>query len=211
MKPVIISIFLLCLSLHIAAALKCYHCHQRDSDTCEQKEIECPEGDTCLTICEEYKNNKTYHSLYKGCNSNMPCGVTPYGRATDQLHLLVNTKCCNTSLCNDKMYEMPEEEEPNGVVCPSCYDNTLKECRVDSMIMCKGKDDKCITIACTVENPDGSRGNYSAKGCMSALGCEMDLSQLIGVKILHQEFSYCTDPPEVLSEEENEESEGSDD
>ncbi|KAM4015065.1 phospholipase A2 inhibitor gamma subunit A-like [Anomaloglossus baeobatrachus] len=209
MKPVIISIFLLCLSLHIAAALKCYQCHERDSDTCEHEEIECPEGDKCLTVCEKATNGKTFHSLYKNCSSNIPCDVNIDAWANDEHGFAVSTKCCDEEdLCNVQMYEMPEEEEPSGFMCPSCFEyDTLKECTANEEIRCHRKDDKCVSVADTVEYPDGLIVNNSAKGCMSAMACLMDPTQMIGVKILHQEFSICTDPPEVLNGQGNEENE----
>ncbi|KAM4015205.1 phospholipase A2 inhibitor gamma subunit A-like [Anomaloglossus baeobatrachus] len=205
MKSVTINFFLVFFSLHIATARKCYHCHERNSDTCKEEVIECPEGDQCMTISEEYKLNGTQHSLFKGCSLNMPCNVTPYGRANDHLHLLINTKCCDKDFCNEKFYEMPEDDEPNGIVCPSCLEfNTVKECVPDKEIMCRAMDDKCITFAATVKQADGLVVTHSTKGCMSELGCELDFSQLIGVRVLNQTIRYCNQPNPPSEEEDKE-------
>ncbi|KAM4016017.1 phospholipase A2 inhibitor and Ly6/PLAUR domain-containing protein-like [Anomaloglossus baeobatrachus] len=206
MKALILSIFLLAFSLHIARALNCYHCHERDSDTCKHELKECPDGDRCMTISEDYKLNRSYHSVMKGCAYNMPCGEVPYGRVNENLYIMVNTECCDTDGCNDGFYNMPEYDEPNGVMCPSCLEmDTLEECNKTHLMMCRAKDDKCVTFAGQVRKPDDVKETYSSKGCMSKLGCQFDLSQLIGVNAENATIYKCTDPPKYQSEEEESE------
>lgn len=205
MKPIIGRFFLLSalLSTAAAAALKCYHCHEKNSDKCKQEEKECPEGESCITISEEYKLNGTYHSIYKGCSRNIPCDRIPYGKVNNDVYLLYSTNCCDTDLCNDKFFEMPEDDEPSGIVCESCFvPNSVEDCTSDTKIMCRGKDDKCLTFAGEVEKPDGVVLNYTAKGCMSTLGCQLELSQLVGIDVLNEISFKCTDnPPQPPREE----------
>ncbi|KAM4014846.1 phospholipase A2 inhibitor 1-like [Anomaloglossus baeobatrachus] len=190
------SVFLLYFLISIAAALKCYHGRKRNSDTCEQEAIECPKGDRCITISEEYCNHKTIRSIYKGCSGNIPCDEKPYGKANNYVYLMVSTKCCDTDYCNNQSFEMPKDDEPNGVVCPSCYEpNTVKECIPQNEMMCRGQDDNCVTFSGQFLEPDGFVACYSLKGCMSALGCKMDLSQLIGAQLLNQTIFKCTKSP----------------
>ncbi|XP_056399075.1 phospholipase A2 inhibitor gamma subunit A-like [Hyla sarda] len=205
MKPVIISVLLLSFLLSIAAALNCYHCHKRNSDTCEHEEKKCPEGDQCITISEEYKNNGTFRSIFKGCSRDLPCEKEPYGKVNNDVYLLISTKCCDKDLCNSEFYEMPEDDEPNGVICPSCYEeNTAEECKGDHEIMCRGKDDKCLTFSGDVKKPDGNMVTYSCKGCISTLACQLELSQMIGVQVLDEKIFTCVDnPPKPPGEEEN--------
>ncbi|KAM4014881.1 uncharacterized protein ACNLHF_001614 [Anomaloglossus baeobatrachus] len=198
MEPVVINILLLFFSLHIAAAIKCFHCHERNSDVCKQEEIECPEGYRCLTISEEYKYNGTYHSIYKNCTYNGRCDVTAYAQTNDSFYFQISTKCCDTDYCNYKFFDMPEYGEPKGSSCPSCDEsNTLEECKVNNEIQCISQDDKCATFAATVMRPDGVIGNISGKGCMSPLACRLDVNQMIGVEVLREEFFICNYAPKV--------------
>ncbi|XP_075135334.1 phospholipase A2 inhibitor gamma subunit A-like [Leptodactylus fuscus] len=196
MKPVIISVFLLSLSLSIAADRLCYQCHARNSETCKQEVIKCPKGEQCLTISEDYTYNGTFHSIWKGCSRNVPCNVKPYSKVTGEAYLMYNIKCCDEDLCNKKFYEMPPEEPPNGLECPSCIEkDTLEECKAKNKIMCRGDQDKCSNYAGVTKNPVDDVMSYSLQGCVSSLLCKFQLDQLVGVQVLNTSFLYCTTPP----------------
>ncbi|XP_056399087.1 phospholipase A2 inhibitor and Ly6/PLAUR domain-containing protein-like [Hyla sarda] len=149
-----------------------------------------------MTISEEYKNMESYHSIYKGCSGDLPCDKKLYSMTNDSLYLMTNLQCCDTDLCNDQFYEMPEDEKPHGGVCPSCIKfNTLEECKANNKLKCLQKDDKCVSFSAEVEKPDGVAISYSAKGCMSALECERLSDLIIGIKMLNGGNFECKNPP----------------
>ncbi|XP_069803557.1 phospholipase A2 inhibitor NAI-like isoform X2 [Dendropsophus ebraccatus] len=180
-----------------ANALQCYQCHERNAETCKEEEIECPAGERCITISEVYRNNETYHSIFKGCSGHFPCAGVAYAIVNDNLYLATYLQCCDEDLCNDDLfYEMPEGEEPIGPLCPTCYvGDTLEECNGDEEIRCHHKDDKCITLALGVEKPDGVPATYSAKGCASALECKRPVEETFGIKVPNGKTFKCSDPP----------------
>ncbi|KAG8542499.1 hypothetical protein GDO81_026612 [Engystomops pustulosus] len=199
MKPVVISIFLLSLSLYDAAVLNCYQCNAKNNVTCEQTVVECQEGEKCLIISEELQLNGTFPSIYKGCSRNIPCGKTPYSRATNDVSIKFSTKCCDTDLCNANFYEMPEDVAPMGDTCPSCYaPNTLEVCDPgNNTIQCRAKSDRCFVFAGTAEKPDGVAFNFTLGGCMSSLTCQLAPDQLVGFTIFNYTVFVCTEHPTI--------------
>ncbi|XP_069804507.1 phospholipase A2 inhibitor gamma subunit B-like [Dendropsophus ebraccatus] len=197
MKPAVISVFLLSFLLPIAGALKCYKCNERTSETCDVEEVDCPEGDQCLTRSEQYIMNGTYRSIRKGCARGAgECDERlPFTKGENELFLIINTKCCGEYLCNNESYEIPEVDvEPNGVVCPNCFAfNTTEECESEEEIECQGDRDKCISYAGELEKPDGELIRYSVKGCTNTAGCKVDVSAMVGVREVKEHIFECTD------------------
>ncbi|KAM3923187.1 phospholipase A2 inhibitor 31 kDa subunit-like [Leptodactylus fuscus] len=176
-----------------SSPLRCYKCHARNSETCEHEIVECPKGERCMTISEDYKRNGTYHSIWKGCSRNVPCNVKPYGKANDEVYVMYNIKCCDEDCCNKEFYEMPPEEPPNGFVCPSCFVlGTTEECKPDNVTVCRGDQDKCLNFVGTVRKPDGVIISYAGKGCASPIGCRFAINQTVGVKALNTTVFECT-------------------
>ncbi|XP_071969003.1 uncharacterized protein [Engystomops pustulosus] len=195
MKPVIISVFLLSFFLSIdASPIRCYKCHAKNSETCAPTIQQCMKGERCGIMSEQYIYNKTFCSVWKGCVANVPCNETPYSFVNKDVSTKVNIQCCDTDLCNIKMYEMPKEEEMLGPKCPSCFNpNSTEECVPDGETTCRAIDDKCMTFAGTVEKPDGNIETYSAKGCMSSIGCSLILDQIVGCHIMEEKIFRCDD------------------
>ncbi|XP_069804601.1 uncharacterized protein [Dendropsophus ebraccatus] len=197
MKPATISVFLLFFLLPIAAALVCYHCHERNSDTCEQEQIDCPEGEQCITISEKYAINGTYHSIFKGCAHGVKCGGIIYTGMNNNAFFTINNKCCNKDLCNEQFFELEEvDDEPNGVVCPTCLEtNNIEDCKGDKEYKCRGNNDICYTFSGDVEKPDGNVITYIVQGCTSSAGCEAHIGKFIGIDVLKIDTFKCPDNP----------------
>ncbi|XP_071969006.1 uncharacterized protein [Engystomops pustulosus] len=202
MRPVIISIFLTSFSLSIAAALQCYSCRAKNNVTCEPEIVNCTEGDRCVTISERCRYYKTFHSVSKGCAKGIPCNVIPHGVVNNNVSLRFNVQCCDTDLCNNKSYEMPDLGEPRGPLCPSCHKaNTIDGCEPTEMVRCQEEGDKCFRFAGTVRHPDGYVTTYSLSGYMTAMECRLNLARLVGMEVLQQSVYECTDPEIHLTEE----------
>ncbi|XP_075459381.1 phospholipase A2 inhibitor and Ly6/PLAUR domain-containing protein-like [Ascaphus truei] len=105
----------------------------------------------------------------------------------------MNFKCCSGKNCNTNNYEMAADPgEPNGRVCPSCFNNTMEACTSEKQIMCRGPEDKCFEYRGRVKTPDGVTDDYVTKGCASHIACDLGYGALIGVQEIFQVFFNCT-------------------
>ncbi|XP_071969001.1 phospholipase A2 inhibitor 1-like [Engystomops pustulosus] len=203
MKPVIISVFLLSFFHSIECDLDCYKCKGRNHETCQQTVVKCAKGQSCMTISEECIVNGTHHSVWKGCSGNMPCNEMAYSRVNKDVSIRSNIQCCDKNQCNDQFYQMPKEGLPQGPKCPSCFKfDSTEECVPDNITACQGIDDKCVTFVGTIEKPDKTQTTYTMKGCMSSVGCNLELDEVVGCRVLEEKIFRCVDPTSKLPNDE---------
>ncbi|KAM4652207.1 uncharacterized protein O3C94_014563 [Discoglossus pictus] len=180
--------FIYLISALIATAYggSCLSGYGRNSDICKEKSVVSRDYSRCIVISEyQQVYGKKYKSVYKGHSGNLPCNTVLYGY-TEEAQLFMNFRCCYGEDCNISNYEIPSDDhEPRGKSCPACFGNTLKECVSKKEIVCKNPEDKCMTYISNVRNPDGSKSNYSIKGCASPLACKIGFGGMIGA---HQKF-----------------------
>ncbi|KAM5132436.1 phospholipase A2 inhibitor gamma subunit B-like [Mantella aurantiaca] len=201
MKSAIFCYSLLFLFMQLlvpAHCITCYTCQASNSETCKHVEAKCPDGNSCMTVSEEYyTRGKTYHSVLKRCARNLPCNIQVYGNAGPGFHIKSYLKCCTGDLCNTDSYELPKNEtkENSGILCPYCnkYD-TLDGCNATKYTVCWGETDLCAIFRGTIKRPDGVLFNTSAQGCSSANACIYDYSEVASMKIVSFEENRCYTP-----------------
>ncbi|XP_040183322.1 phospholipase A2 inhibitor and Ly6/PLAUR domain-containing protein-like [Rana temporaria] len=200
MKSVIFSVFLLFLfMLPIILAEKdiCYTCDAVNSETCEHKEEECPEGSECMIISEEFISlGQTCRSISKRCALNLPCNRTFWGNVGLDVFVKVSQQCCKGPRCNPGFFQVPDiPTQAKGILCPSCYAfNTTEDCTATGSTICLGKDDQCIRFRGAMKLPCGGEVDFSAQGCSSKSFCDYGYSELIGLQITKKHESKCYVP-----------------
>ncbi|XP_075462524.1 phospholipase A2 inhibitor NAI-like [Ascaphus truei] len=170
----------------------CLHCHQMNNETCKEESIDCQEDCKCVVISELQEiHGVIYHSLYKGCARNLPCNAMLH-TSSESAYLRVNIKCCSGNDCNTNNYEMPPYRgEPNGKMCPSCFNEGLMECISDKEMMCKGNEDKCVEYIGRVRMIDGVEKEMTIKGCTTSFTCEVGYGVMVGVQEIFNLVSTC--------------------
>ncbi|KAL7859136.1 hypothetical protein SRHO_G00142830 [Serrasalmus rhombeus] len=78
--------------------------------------------------------------------------------------MTVNSKCCNSELCNSQKVPVLPQGRPNGLKCYTCTD---KDC--SQTVNCEGDQDRCIT---STVNSSGVQ--LTMKGCGSKDLCSGD-------------------------------------
>ncbi|KAG8546308.1 hypothetical protein GDO81_019262 [Engystomops pustulosus] len=203
MKPVINSFLLLLpFFLSIAANRECYMCSGRNSVTCQQEIVNCTKGDKCVIISEEYKYNKTFFSVYKGCSRGLPCNQRIHGKVNDNLTLTYKIRCCDTDLCNVQFFEKPIPKKPTGYMCPSFLaQGIVEKSETKKKVQCPEKTDECFSYSGTIEKPDGELSNYTIRGCMSPAECKLNIFRMVGLRVHLSKYYECRYPEEALIDE----------
>ncbi|XP_036447700.1 phospholipase A2 inhibitor LNF2-like [Colossoma macropomum] len=138
-----------------ALALQCYECVEDSPQTCERSQ-ECPNECTSNTATLTLGGVQLAQSMWS-CQPSVLC-VT--GRINAGfLKATVNSKCCQTDLCNDQVVPALPKQFPNGKKCCANHD-------CSKTVNCEGDEDRCI---------NGSVIPYvkvSLKGCASKSICD---------------------------------------
>ncbi|XP_075462515.1 phospholipase A2 inhibitor gamma subunit B-like isoform X2 [Ascaphus truei] len=194
MFSLILYIVVFCALTTTAHGSRCLKCLNRNGDTCEGESVSCKGESQCFVI-SEYTNmdGKIFHSIAKGCAGEIPCGTRGYLK-NEKLLLRENFKCCSGDNCNTYNYDMPpDNEKPNGNVCPDCFKgNSLEECISDQTLVCKHKEDRCYTYIGTARDQGGAEMQYSEKGCLSPSICEFGFDLIIGFEEISRSVFHCT-------------------
>ncbi|KAG8548165.1 hypothetical protein GDO81_026366 [Engystomops pustulosus] len=192
------NLLFLSLMVHALVAsvfsVKCYSCSSTNR-TCEKViEIECL-GGQCFTASERFYNGvKTFELFLKGCACDELCGGQ--GRATgENIEYQFNGVCCTGDDCNIDEFRLPDNKIPNGLQCPTCYNNiSTDECVSDMKVNCTGNQVLCYDYRASMQNPDGSVLQYSSKGCANKFVCDVNFDKHIGLIELYREHLNCTAP-----------------
>ncbi|KAL6483699.1 hypothetical protein MHYP_G00085710 [Metynnis hypsauchen] len=138
-----------------ALALQCYECVEESPHTCKRSR-ECSNECNSNTATLSLGGVQLAQRLWS-CQPSVFC-VT--GRINAGfLKATINSKCCQTDLCNDHVVPALPEQFPNGKKC--CGNNDCSK-----IVRCEGDEDHCI---------NGSVIPFvkvSLKGCASKSICD---------------------------------------
>uniref|UniRef100_A0A3B4D1S8 UPAR/Ly6 domain-containing protein n=1 Tax=Pygocentrus nattereri TaxID=42514 RepID=A0A3B4D1S8_PYGNA len=144
-----------------ALALKCYQCIPELYKTCKETQADCPDQCASKTIFMNTDGDKQEINT-KNCAKAKECvsGSLNLGF----IKMTVNSKCCNSELCNSQKVPVLPQGRPNGLKCYTCTD---KDC--SQTVNCEGDQDRCIT---STVNSSGVQ--LTMKGCGNKDLCRGD-------------------------------------
>ncbi|KAG8541547.1 hypothetical protein GDO81_028544 [Engystomops pustulosus] len=188
-------VFLTSMVLALVSGLscRCVSCVNKTAPACtEETEVECL-GDECMTVFQYINDDgNVTKSIFKGCPDEGKCNKE--GSITvGNNKFLFYAECCKRDLCNNQTYQLPANNTRlNGKTCPSCYTvNGTEECVSAKDVACTGSENRCFIYRALIILPDGTVGNYSAKGCTNTFSCEVNFDAAIGVKEIKRDYLWC--------------------
>ncbi|KAM4651227.1 phospholipase A2 inhibitor gamma subunit B-like [Discoglossus pictus] len=199
----------LCVLLSLVSVGNCFCCKQcwnlhRDT-CCDEKVLDyCPYS-SCMTASEYcVVEGKAYKTIMKTCGNPLFCDqsllVTTHN---DDFKVSLRTKCGNEENSNEKLnFLHPEELQPNGKTCPSCYstDSSVPCDNQGKFVNCVEGQTECVSFNGTVQFSDGLIRNFAVKGCITEGGCKYGLTVLAGAKDMSpNNILVCTPIPPIGS------------
>ncbi|XP_024124085.1 urokinase plasminogen activator surface receptor [Oryzias melastigma] len=156
--------------------LKCYECMPDASGNCLQTEKQClSQSYQCgaSRVVSYAGGSKLLDLQVKACGPPEECGEASINFGLSKTS--VNTKCCNSDLCNSMSAPEPSKTAPNGGMCYTCDGSTCEK-----TLACEGNEDHCITATASAGGT-----TVTLKGCASKIICSSKnyVSQLSGAKI----------------------------
>ncbi|KAI4879259.1 hypothetical protein NFI96_003947 [Prochilodus magdalenae] len=120
-----------------AIALRCYQCTSNGSKTCTNTQTDCP--DQCgSTTTLTHVGGKQQELVVKGCAAAEECVNGSLNLGT--LKTTINTKCCNTDLCNNQTLPALPFGSTNRKKCYTCTKNDCTR-----TLNCEGDEDRCVS------------------------------------------------------------------
>ncbi|KAI4877762.1 hypothetical protein NFI96_028380, partial [Prochilodus magdalenae] len=149
----------------IMPALQCHQCIPGLNGTCTDTQKNCSDQCGSVTVLVSAGGQEKERKV-KDCATTEECvnGSLNLGF----VKMTINTKCCNTDLCNNQTVPALPFGAPNGKTCFTCVNN---DCT--GTVNCAGDEDQCISATVT------SAGvQVTVKGCASRSVCAASASSL---------------------------------
>ncbi|KAI4891495.1 hypothetical protein NFI96_018193, partial [Prochilodus magdalenae] len=132
-----VTLALICVLFPQALAVKCYRCIQDASGACTNTQVICPDrcgSATSRTVVGGYQQQVSV----KDCAAAVECVSGTLNMAAGKTSL--NTKCCNTDLCNNQIPPALPFGPQNGRKCYTCSNNDCTK-----TLNCEGDEDRCFS------------------------------------------------------------------
>ncbi|KAG7469211.1 hypothetical protein MATL_G00126430 [Megalops atlanticus] len=167
----LISLLFVCALISKAYPLQCYQCIPTGLGSCMQTQETCPASQTkcgSLTAVVYAGSSKQAEINGKSCAAPAECisGSVNFGIS----RTTVNTKCCDSNLCNTQNAPALPDASPNGKQCFTCQGTDCTH-----TLKCLGSEDRCIK---TSVKSDGQ--TVTVKGCASQTACAGNINAQFG-------------------------------
>ncbi|XP_068099424.1 phospholipase A2 inhibitor and Ly6/PLAUR domain-containing protein-like [Hyperolius riggenbachi] len=126
--------------------LRCYICSNNNVENCKDMPSLCSlDEDVCLfEKIRNIYNGKDETEITRRCGKSSECSRA--GTITSSTKaILMNTTCCNQTLCHPPVPALPSaSHEDNGVICSACFVPNSDRCIGRNNLKCTGEENRCI-------------------------------------------------------------------
>uniref|UniRef100_A0A803JE43 Phospholipase A2 inhibitor and Ly6/PLAUR domain-containing protein-like n=1 Tax=Xenopus tropicalis TaxID=8364 RepID=A0A803JE43_XENTR len=156
-----------------ASSLSCITCSEKNATTCQGPSMPCNNtGAQCGSLLVSMTTDgQTLWQVGRGCfqqeQCNQPMVLRIYNSTGKQV-----VSCCSEDNCTPPDQTLPvDNNQPNGITCPTCFSVQPNDCSTGDTINCAGDETQCFSQTFTVSGPPTGVTAVSLQGCANGNLC----------------------------------------
>ncbi|XP_040182761.1 phospholipase A2 inhibitor subunit gamma B-like [Rana temporaria] len=176
MKPYVTLLCVLSFFAKSGLSLSCTVCLVQGATFCTGNNVTCASGRVCVSTHTVSMEDGVKKSEYFGrtCAPETQCGH-PGIFSTYNSKSKKGISCCYSDNCTPSPPQLlPDNDEPNGLTCPTCKASGAQWCDTGMTMTCTGEETRCIVQYSKITGPPGTEtSELILRGCATPSICSI--------------------------------------